>query len=244
MDSLLMAVSRSALLKAILAGLLSVIPMTSLAAEARCERLRPDNPSDYYAARGCGLLQVVEQYHLGPAQRRMRERFWSAAFGDLQFILNQFPNHPQALLLMAQVCDQWPVTDRERGARCDLEPKFVRAIEVNPEASGTFNALGTYEHRVKRFDKAVKSYKRAVELDPSSISANYNLALSYLELKQYDEANTYAQKAYELGAVLPGLRDRLQRAGQWRPGAAPSAPATKSADTPSSGAGPATVPAR
>jgi tetratricopeptide (TPR) repeat protein len=59
--------------------------------------------------------------------------------------------------------------------------------------------------------------EKALTLDPNSINAHYNLGLTYFETKQFELANEHAQRAYQLGASPPGLRDKLVRAKQWRP---------------------------
>jgi tetratricopeptide (TPR) repeat protein len=145
-------------------------------------------------------------------------------------MLNAFPNHPQALLLMIQLCAQWktPV------CADDLAGRFDRAVAVNPRAPGTFIVYGIYQQRKGAYGEAIKSYKRALELDPDSVNAHYNLGLAYFDAKQYDLANVHAQQAYRLGAPLPGLRDKLKKAGRWNPdvpppAAAPEAPAQKDA---------------
>jgi len=210
-------------------ALLLALPTVARADAAQCAALRPEVPADYYGARGCGLLRSVEQFHLQPGFNHMKARRFLQANNDFRFILNQFPNHPQALLAVAQNCEFWPITDRERGNRCTIDELFDRAVEINPKSASTFVARGTYEHRSKRYDKAVASFIRAVELDPDSPNANYNLGLAYLEARQYDKANAYAQRAYELGSQLPGLRNRLQQVGQWRPGVTPPATQASSA---------------
>jgi hypothetical protein len=55
-----------------------------------------------------------------------------------------------------------------------------------------------------------------VELMPDSAEAHYNLGLLYVRSGEYAEARTHAGRAYALGYPLPGLRDQLDRAGQWR----------------------------
>ncbi len=157
----------------------------------------PLTNNDYYAARGSELLKSVEQYHLGPGEEHVRAKEYQSAWNDFDFILRAFPNHPQALLLMTQLCTQW------RGPKCELNSAFERAIDVNPKASGTFVALGIYLYRTKHYGDAIQSYQRALTIDNDSMNAHYNLGLTYLETKQYELANEHAQRAYALGAPTP-----------------------------------------
>ncbi len=188
----------------------------------------PLTNNDYYAARGSELLKSVEQYHLGPGEEHVRAKEYQSAWNDFDFILRAFPNHPQALLLMTQLCTQW------RGPKCELNSAFERAIDVNPKASGTFVALGIYLYRTKHYGDAIQSYQRALTIDNDSMNAHYNLGLTYLETKQYELANEHAQRAYALGAPLPGLRDKLKKAGKWNPADPAESPdaATKPMDAP------------
>jgi Tfp pilus assembly protein PilF len=174
--------------------------------------------NDYYTTTDITLLRTVERYHVVPAQEKIRTKFYSAARADIDFVLRYFPNHPKGLLLMAQMCADG-VTQH-----CDLDVVFEKAIAINPNVAGTYVTQGVYLHRVKRYREAIASYQRALAIDPDSINGHYNLALAYLETKQYDLANQEAQRAYALGAPFPGLRDRLKQSGQWKPVAASPAP--------------------
>jgi Flp pilus assembly protein TadD len=66
-----------------------------------------------------------------------------------------------------------------------------------------------------KVDKALEQLQQAVELQPENPSANYNLGLLYVQKKDYEQARTYAKKAYELGFPLPGLKNQLKQAGKW-----------------------------
>ena len=66
---------------------------------------------------------------------------------------------------------------------------------------------GNYVYRIKEYDRAVLIYKRAEELAPNDPEVQYNLGLLYIELKNYDKAKEYAQKAYAQNYPLPGLRN-------------------------------------
>ena len=179
--------------------------------------------NDYYTTTDITLLRTVERYHVVVAEEKIRTKFYSAARSDLDFVLRYFPNHPKGLLLMGQLC-----TDHAM-PHCELDSVFEKAIAINPNVAGTYVTQGVYLHRVKRYREAIASYQRGLAIDPDSINGHYNLALAYLETKQYDLANQEAQRAYALGAPLPGLRDRLKQSGQWKPVAAAPAPQGSSA---------------
>jgi tetratricopeptide (TPR) repeat protein len=176
---------------------------------------QPATDNDYYTTKDAALLRSVERYHVQVAEEKIRTKYYSSARQDVDFVLRYFPNHPQGLLLMVQLC-----TDRSITQPCDLDLVFENAIAVNPNAAGTYVTQGVYLHRIKRYSKAIASYQRALAIDPSSVNAHYDLGLAYLETKQYDLANEQAQRAYGLSAPLPGLRARLQQLGQWKPVAA------------------------
>ena len=167
--------------------------------------------NDYYSALGTGQLKVVEQYHLGPCEQRLRERDYPRTVGECNFILKIFPNHPQALLLMTQACERW------KSPLCRLDDVFQSAVSINPSAAETYVVQGIHLHRTQQYGKAIASYKYALQLEPGLVNAHYNLALTYLETKQFDLANEHAQRAYALGATLPGLRNMLESTGHWAP---------------------------
>lgn len=191
-----------------------------LGAVLAISHVEAQTPSDYYhaLATGTGGLEAVAQLHVRPGQEHFRGRRYELAFNEARFILKLFPNHPQGLVLLAQICEQW------RSPRCGVEEAFQTAIAVNPKASGTYTTQGIYLHRKHRYADAIASFKQALELDPDSLNANYSIGLAYLEMKQYELANQHAQRAYALGAPFPALRTKLQKAGYWKPIPAPEPP--------------------
>lgn len=170
--------------------------------------------NDYYKARGSAhlaeLLSAVERYHLQPGVNNMQRRNYRGAYGDFVFILNHFPNHPRALLLLGELCDRW------KAPHCNPEPFFDKAVEVNPKAGGTHLIKGIYLQKKGRLDEAVASYKAALEYEPDSFNTHYNLGLTYFAQKKYELANEHAQKAYALGVPLPALRQKLTSVGAWK----------------------------
>lgn len=178
------------------------------------QTLAQQKNNDYYASAGTQLLSNVETYHIGPALEKLRARYYESAYGDVAFILGYFPNHPQGLILMTQLCEHWKSPKCEPEIMLDV---FERAVAVNPNVAATYVLRGIYLDRLKRIPDAVASLEKALSLDPDSVNAHYNLGLIYFEAKQFDRANAHAQTAYRLGAPLPGLRDKLKKAGHWKP---------------------------
>jgi tetratricopeptide (TPR) repeat protein len=170
---------------------------------------------DYYAAKADKMreakrLSTVEQYHLEQGDQKFRAGNYGGALAEFTFILGEYPNHPRALLLLAEMCAKW------KSSSCDVDGMFDNAVDVNPRVAGTYVVRGLYYHRTGRLENAIASYNRALELDPNSLNANYNLGLAYFDQKQYSRANEAAQRAYLNGAPLPGLRNKLQSVGAWR----------------------------
>jgi tetratricopeptide (TPR) repeat protein len=193
---------------------------------------RAQAPTDYYITKSdpaaANLLDRVEKYHLGPGIQNVRAHQYQYAYGELDFILRYIPNHPQALMLMSEVCVKW-----KQPARCNADAYLEKALQVNPGAADTYTIQGIYLQNTGRIEQAIESYKKALERNPSSVNAHYNLGLAYAGKKDFVKANEHAQQAYDLGMTLPGLRNALTKAGAWKPLPPKPAPA------PSAGAPPA-----
>lgn len=185
---------------------------------------------DYYAPRtDKALLEAlhnVELYHLGPGRTEVARKRYHAALAEFEFILRYFPNHPQALSLLSDIC---PKAQEYCKA---AEDWLKKGIDRNPQIATTHLLYAIHLHRTKRPKEAVASYRRALELEPESVNVHYNLGLAYTELQQYDLANQHAQKSYQLGAFTPGLRNRLQKVGKWNPNAVPAGDAPVVSDKP------------
>ena len=173
--------------------------------------------NDYYAPRPTQaerqLFNNVQGHHLAPGRAAMEKGEFPPALEHFEFILGYYPNHPQALFALSELCLKW------KHPTCDLKAEqwLQKAIERNPEAAQSYVVQAMHLHRKNKLDAAVKVYKRAIELAPNSVNAHYNLGLAYADLKQYDLANLHAQKSLALGANLPGLRARLEKVGKWNP---------------------------
>ncbi len=157
------------------------------------------------------LLATVEKYHEQQGIDKMRTKFYPSAWGDFNFILNYFPNHPRALMLMGGLCEVW------HDPKCNMTGYFDKAIRLTPENAGIYLTQGVYLQKRGKLNEAIESYKKSLELNPSSANAHYNIGLAYVAAKQYALANEHAQQAYAGGISLPGLQNKLVAAKAWKP---------------------------
>ena len=171
--------------------------------------VEPHDPQDYYNSVAKELLHNVEKYHLNQGITSMREGKNYNAWQDFDFILRYFPNHPRGLQLMGELTLQ--VKAPPKG-----QIYFDRAIRLFPNSASNYATYGIFLHKQGKLQQAIEQYKRSIELNPNSASFNYNLGLAYYETKQLSLSNESAQRAYELGYPLPGLRNKLMKAGAWK----------------------------
>lgn len=167
---------------------------------------------DYYGHEFLpNLLVNVEKYHLEPGRNKFQRGQYKYAMHDARFMLAYFPNNPNALKLAMEIALQWPEHNME------AKPFFEKAIGSYPQHSETYLIYGVYLHRLGKIEDAVAEYKKAIERDPRSAEAHYNLGLALVALDRFDEANVAAHKAYALGHPLPGLKNELKSHDAWQP---------------------------
>jgi tetratricopeptide (TPR) repeat protein len=93
---------------------------------------------------------------------------------------------------------------------------FDRAIAFRPD-DAQVRVLWTQELiRSKQTKRALEQVKIAEELARGNPTLHYNVALLYFDLQQYERSMANARIAYDQGFNLPGLRDKLAKAGHWK----------------------------
>lgn len=160
-------------------------------------------------------LKLIEDYHFSRKVEMLRQGQSSTIGGDLKYTLNAVPNHPRALRSTAEFF-------RRRGPEATVQMGmglpcwFDRAISYRPDDPTVRILYADELLRQGKRDEAVEHLRVAEENARQSAMVHYNLGLLYLDLKDYSSSVEHARKAYDLGAPLPGLKNRLAQAGKWR----------------------------
>lgn len=181
----------------------------------------PDSgPYDYRTAPPDKRRQVEKSYFqplsqpLGAPPQAGRESREKIA-ADLDAMLELFPNHPRALMAMADLARQ-ENTDHPRGSRYSMGCWYDRAVRFAPSDVQVRLAYGYWLAKQGERAAATEQLDKVSAEAQESETLSYNLGLAYCEAREYDKALKAAHRAYALGHTLPGLRNRLISAGKWR----------------------------
>ncbi len=171
-------------------------------------------------------LPIVEKVHFNSDVENLRSGQTSAyVIDDISYTLGRFPNHHRALISMSRL---WQFSLRENKIPKNANPKqppdywFRRAQEFAPHDGALPHLYGIYLYNMDRYDDALEQYVIALAFDPDSPDVNYNAGLLYFELEEYEMARKHAEKAYDSGYPLPGLRNKLIAAGSWKDSQSPN----------------------
>ncbi len=210
-------------------------------ARAQCGTAeRINSGGDYIDPNDSGKLRTVESAHFTKDVETLVRGASSSVGDDIAYTLGHFPNHHRALASIAKLALR-NKTGKVAGAKFTVVCYFERAIQFSPKDPSVRMIYASYLIAVGQPDTALLQLREALQQAPRHPTLNYNLGLLYAKRKDYEQARIYAWKAYELGFPLPGLKNQLSAAGQWReappmPPPSPAAPATR---VPDEGAPPA-----
>jgi tetratricopeptide (TPR) repeat protein len=195
-------------------AVLSAILSSGAFADPECGSLENAyGPFDYRTSKP--RLHVVEAYHFTADVEALRSGNTSSVGGDIDYTLRASPNHHRALNAMMNLAFKERAA-KPRGAHYTVDCYFDRAIRFAPNDGEVKVLYGVYLARTNRKRDAVVALEDALKYEQANPNAYYNLGLVYFDLKNYPEALKNAQRAYQLGSQLPGLRDKLKAAGEWR----------------------------
>ncbi len=176
-----------------------------------------DGPYDYRV--GHYRMKQVEGNHLSPDVVNLVKGQTGTIGADLDFVLRYFPNHHVALFSMVRLGEK-EKRSRPLGATYVVECYFKRALMFRDDDAVVRTIYASYLYKAGKKAEALNQLNKAVQLGEDSPNINYNIGLIYFDLHEYDKALSFAHRAYGSGFPLPGLRDKLKRAGKWREPAA------------------------
>jgi len=160
-------------------------------------------------------LPVVDHFHFRPQVENLVKGTTGSVGADIDYTLRAFPNHHRALMAMVRLGDKLRI-DKPVGASHSVECYLQRAARFRADDGMVSMIYATYLAKKGRGAEALNHLNRAVESGEGSANLYYNSGLIYFDLKDYEKSLAYAQKAYQMGYPLPGLRDKLKRSGKWQ----------------------------
>jgi Tfp pilus assembly protein PilF len=152
---------------------------------------------DYFTAQAYPevktLLYLVEAYHLN---KRVTSDFvagrYSSVLPELEYTLDKFPNHPNALQLLTALAKLINKTSLPMAY-------FRKALQLYPQYALTHAQYGAFLVDVGLTREGIDSLKHAIEMDPKLISAHVMLARAYYRTGQAELARQSTERARELG---------------------------------------------
>jgi tetratricopeptide (TPR) repeat protein len=96
----------------------------------------------------------------------------------------------------------------------EAETAFDQSIARFPAYAGAYQGKALLLRDLKKYESARDTLLEGIKAasEPSA-ELHYFLGLVYVDLKEYPLAKQQAIAAYSLGYPLPGLRDKLRKAG-------------------------------
>jgi tetratricopeptide (TPR) repeat protein len=171
-------------------------------------------PLDYRVAHSEAII-LVETRHFTKNVERLNRGERSTVAGDIAYTLRVFPNHPRALRSAAELT-------RRNGGRMPKDMNysvacwFDRAIAFRPDDVQVRILWAVELIRSKQVQAALVQTEAAESLAKGNPAVHYNVGLLYFQLSEYDKSLSNAKIAYEQGFNLPGLREKLTKAGKWK----------------------------
>lgn len=204
------------LLQAILLALaFSALAESAVAQPIACPPISGQNLNkDYRDPANRSHLNMVERFHFNEEVRSLRgsaRGVRGTLRGDLDYVLNHFPNHHHALDTLVRLAL------RERSTEplgvMNIECRFSHARRVAPNDGMVPLLQAQYYQQIGRTRDLPELLELATSLSPYDANVHYNAGLLYFRLNNFEKARVHAREAYARGFPLPGLRNMLARAG-------------------------------
>jgi tetratricopeptide (TPR) repeat protein len=191
-----------------------------------------ESPWDYRTRKD--RLELVESRHFTPqVETLMRGESTNNIAADIAYTLRKFPNHHRALISLVRYAEQKNKLQFP-GAKYSVECYLKRAAYFKEDDLQVRIIYASYLAQKNKKSEAISHLEFIESKDENSQIINYNLGLIYFEVKNYEKSLHYAHLVYSQGFPLPGLRNKLTRAGKWKdaPPTVPPSPAEELMEPP------------
>lgn len=172
-------------------------------------------PYDYRSSPP-NLRKVVEVPHFPPKVETLRAGNTSLTpGGDIAYTLRVFPNHHRALMAMMKLAER-EKTDKPRDSTYTMACWLERAERYRPDDEMVKALYGIYLAQKGKRKEATEKLDAALAAGTPSPNVEYNIGLAYFDVGEFEKALQCAHRAYAAQFPLPGLREKLKRAGKWQ----------------------------
>lgn len=184
----------------------------------------PDSPWDYRTRKD--RHDIVERRHFTPkVENLIHGESTESIVADIAYTLGMFPNHHRALLSLVRYSERTKQKTFPQ-VKYSVECYLKRAVSFKEDDLQVRIIYASYLAKQNNKSEAISHLEFIESKDENSQIQNYNLGLIYFELRNYEKSLHYAHLVYTQGFPLPGLKNKLTRAGKWKdapPTVAPSA---------------------
>lgn len=174
----------------------------------------PDSPWDYRTRKD--KYDLVERRHFTPkVENLIHGESTDSIAGDIGYTLDKFPNHLRALASLIRYSERTKRTTFPH-TPYSVECYLKRAVYFKEDDLLVRLLYTSYLVKHGKNTEASTHLDYIEATENKSPLINYNLGLLYFDLKNFEKSYAYAEQAYADGITLPGLKNKLISAKQWR----------------------------
>ncbi|WP_153131821.1 tetratricopeptide repeat protein [Dechloromonas hortensis] len=167
-----------------------------------------------------GRIKRVENVHFNSDVRSLNRKRYSIdqLTAEIHYTLRMFPNHTEALVSISRL-EKMAGGKLPQNTATIYTPRlsaycfFDRAIRFKENDKNVRFAYAIHLHQNGKFKEALEQYLLAEPQWEDNRYFQYNLGLLYADMKNWEKAVDYAQRAYGSGVSFPSLRQKIEKSG-------------------------------
>lgn len=167
-----------------------------------------------------GKVKRVENVHFNSDVRSLNRKRYSIdqLTAEIHYTLRMLPNHTEALVAVSRL-EKMAGGKLPQNTATIYTPRlsaycfFDRAIRFKENDKNVRFAYAIHLHQNGKYKEALEQYLLAEPQWEDNRYFQYNLGLLYADMKNWDKAVDYAQRAYSLGVSFPSLRQKIEKSG-------------------------------